>query len=215
MQYDSYCIDRIAIFDKIRGMPHTFERLDAIATLTSGHAFRRSLGDEPLGDMHVVTMAHVIADVFTIETELPKIDFSGATQSLQLAEGDLLFRARGISNQATFVESAAHPCVFAAPLIRIRVKNTSETDSHYLQWAINSRPMQQTITAEARGSVIKMVTLQSLRRLQVPLPDIAVQRRIAEIARLMRSEQIHSEALIAKRKDYAEQILWAKAQEVR
>ncbi|MES2878781.1 MAG: restriction endonuclease subunit S [Pseudomonadota bacterium] len=185
-----------------------------IAELSAGHAFRSSLNDESPGLVHVFTMAQSLGDSLNLETELPQIDFSGDIARLQLAPGDLLFRARGITTQAIFVESVQQPCIFAAPLVRIRVSNPQELDARYLHWVLNAPQLQRDINAEARGSMIRMVSIQSLRSLQIPMPPISVQQEIAEVARLLREERALSESLMEKNKIYAEKVLWAKAQEV-
>ena len=196
-------------------MPSTYTSLSAIAELSAGYAFRSSLNDEPPGLVRVVSMAQSLGESLNMEAELPQIDFSGDIARLQLEPGDLLFRARGTTTQAIFVESVQQPCIFAAPLVRIRVSKPQELDTHYLHWVLNTPQVQRDINAEARGSMIRMVSIQSLRGLQIPVPPIGVQRDIAEVARLLREERALSDALIEKNKMYAEQVLWAKAQEVR
>lgn len=186
--------------------------LSAIADLSAGYAFRSSLNDEPPGLVRVVSMAQSLGESLSVQAKLPQIDFVGDIARLQLEPGDLLFRARGVTTQAIFVESVQQPCIFAAPLVRIRVNKPQELDARYLHWVLNTPKVQRDINAEARGSMIRMVSIQSLRGLQIPVPPIGVQRNIAEVARLLREERALSDALIEKNKTYAEQILWAKAQ---
>jgi restriction endonuclease S subunit len=162
-----------------------------------------------------MSMAQSLGDALTMDIALPQIDFSGDPDKVRLETGDLLFRARGISNQAIYVESVRQPCILAAPMVRIRVNDPQQLDPRYLQWALNSPQVQRAIHAEARGTIIRMVSAQSLRALQIPMPAIHVQRGIAEFVRLMREEQAVSDSLIEKRRIYAEQVLWAKAQEFR
>lgn len=193
----------------------TNSSLSAIAELSAGYAFRSSLNDEPPGLVRVASMAQNLGESLNMEAELPQIDFSGDIARLQLEPGDLLFRARGVTTQAIFVESVQQPCIFAAPLVRIRVREPQKLDARYLHWVLNAPQVQRDINAEARGSMIRMVSIQSLRGLQIPIPPINVQRDIAEVARLLREERALSEAVIEKHRTYAEQVLWAKAQEVR
>jgi hypothetical protein len=194
-------------------MNHIPSKLSELADLSAGHPFRTSLALEPVGSVRVVSMAHSIDDALTQGSMLPQIDFIGNVSRLQLEVGDLLFRPRGVSTQAIFVESIAQPCIFAAPLVRIRIKSAEQVEGWYLHWLLNSPAVQRDINAQARGSMIRMVSLESLRNLQIPVPPIRVQREIAEVARLLREERALSEALMDKTRTYAEQILWAKAQE--
>lgn len=189
--------------------------LSQLAELTSGYAFRASLADEPEGDVRVVAMAQSVGDVLSAETELPSIAFPGVTSKLLLVPRDVLFRPRGVSTQAIYVESVEAPCIFAAPLVRMRVNDPQQLDSWYLHWVLNSLPVQRDINAQARGSMIRMVSLQSLRDISIPVPSIQVQRQIVEVARLQREERALSAKLVEKTQMYAEQILWAAAQKVR
>jgi restriction endonuclease S subunit len=132
---------------------------------------------------------------------------------MQLAAGDLLFRPRGVSTQAVYVESVNQPCIFAAPLVRLRISNPQQINGWYLHWLLNSPAIQRDINAQARGSMIRMVSLESLRNLQIPVPSMRAQLEIAGVASLLRQERALAEALMEKNKMYAEQVLWAKAQE--
>lgn len=189
-------------------------RMSDVAELSVGHPFRTSLADELPGLVRVVSMAHSIGESLTADADLPKIDFTGNVPRLQLAAGDLLFRPRGVSTQAIYVESVAQPCIFAAPLVRIRISNPQHIHGWYLHWLLNSPAIQRDINAQARGSMIRMVSLESLRNLQIPVPPMRVQLEIAAVASLLRQERTLAEALMEKNRTYAEQVLWAKAQEV-
>ena len=157
-------------------------------------------------------MAAIASPVLTQDMALPGIAFEGDIGKLQLAPGDILFRARGANNQSIFVESAQKTCIFAAPLVRIRVNDPQQLDPHYLHWVINSAPIQRDISTQARGSMIRMVSLPSVRGLLIPIPSLGVQLEIAEIARLLREEQALCAALLSTTQSYAEHLLWAKAQ---
>lgn len=196
-------------------MNHAFISLSAITDLLAGNTFRGSLHDEPTGDVSVMAMALAESDALTVDTELPKIAFNGDANKLQLEFGDVLFRARGVNNLSIYVESMRRPCIFATPLVRIRSNDPQKLEPRYLHWVLNSPAIQRNIHAQARGTMIRMVSLQSLRNLAIPLPPIQVQRKIAEVARLQREERALSEALMEKTQNHAEHVLWAAAQEVR
>ncbi len=181
----------------------------------AGFAFRGAIQDEPPGTVRVVTMAGVGGNTLTAELDLPSIAFNGDLTKLQVRPDDLIFRSRGINNQVIAVESVAQPAILAAPLVRIRIHDTHKVAPRYLHWLLNSAPMQRIIDGIARGSMVRMVSVSGLRDLRIPLPSIGVQRQIAAVASLQKQEEEISSVLIAKRQTLAEQVLWAKAQEVR
>lgn len=196
-------------------MTDAFVQLSTISNLLAGHTFRGSLQDESPGGVSVMAMALAESDTLTAEADLPQIAFEGDTGKLQLEPGDILFRSRGVNNRSIYVESARRPCIFATPLVRIRVHDRQKLEPRYLHWVLNSPAVQRDIHAQARGSMIRMVSLPSLRSLRIPVPPIGVQRAIAEVARLQRQERVLSEALLEKTQHHAEQVLWAAAQKVR
>lgn len=168
-----------------------------------------------MGSVRVVATVQGDGDVLTADVELPRITFEGNVPKLQLAVGDVLFRPRGVSTKAIYVGSVQAPCIFAAPLVRMRVLDKQRLDSRYLQWVLNSPQVQRDINAQARGSMILMVSLQSLRDIVIPIPTMEVQQRIVEVARLQREERALSAKLIEQTQRYTEQALWAAAQKVR
>lgn len=194
-------------------MPDAFIQLSAMSSLLAGNTFRGSLQDEPQGGVSVMAMSLAVSDVLTAEMNLPQIAFEGDTGKLQLEPGDILFRSRGVNNRSIYVESARRPCIFATPLVRIRVHDPQKLEPRYLHWVLNSPAVQRDIHAQARGSMIRMVSLQSLRTIAIPVPFIDVQRKIAEVAQLQRQERALSEALLEKTQHHAEQVLWAAAQQ--
>lgn len=189
--------------------------LSSLVDLQLGHSFRQSLGDEAQGGVHVVANLQGDSDVLTAGTELPRISFGGVLPKLQLEVGDVLFRPRGVSTKAVYVQSVRAPCIFAAPLVRMRALDRQRLDSWYLQWVLNSPQLQRDINAQAKGSMILMVSLPSLREIVIPVPPMDVQQRIVEVARLLREERALSAALDEHTQRYTEQALWAAAQKVR
>ena len=212
MQYANYDIFISEANHIIYSMMNVKMVLSQVAELSSGHAFRSSFADEPAGDVRVVAMAQSVGEVLAADAVLPHIAFSGPTSRLALVAGDVLFRPRGVSTQAIYVESVQGPCIFAAPLVRMRVNDPQQLDSWYLHWVLNSPHIQRDISAQARGSMIRMVSLQSLRDIAIPVPPIEVQRTIAELARLQRHERALTAKLAHETQNYAEQVLWAAAQ---
>lgn len=205
----------VFFYATVRRMADAFVPIHQFADLLQGVAFRGALQDELPGSTRVLSMANALGDRLDEPLDLPTIKFAGDESKFLVQEGDLIFRARGVSNQALLVGGLVQSAIFAAPLIRIRVHDTARVDPAYFQWAINSGPVQRAVDAVAKGSIVRMVAVSSLRDLRIPLPALDLQRRIAEFARLQREEQQLSTELIAKRQTMAEQVFWANAQKVR
>ena len=110
----------------------------------------------------------------------------------RLKEGDIVFARTGATTGKSFlIGECPTNAVFASYLIRVRVGDAVEPRfvSHFFQtpayWA--------QIMRSARGVAQPGVNATTLKALEVPLPPLAEQRRIAEVLD-------RSEALRAKRR---------------
>ncbi len=96
-------------------------------------------------------------------------------------QGDVLFRSRGDRNTATALTSwFKEPAVAVMPLVVLRPK-AELADPEYLAWFINQPPAQQYFDGCARGTGMRMIPVGCLAELEVPLPQLAVQKSIAEV----------------------------------
>lgn len=103
-------------------------------------------------------------------------------------QGDVLFRSRGDRNTATALTSwFKEPAVVVMPLVILRPKREL-ADPEYLAWFINQAPAQKYFDGCARGTGMRMIPVGCLSELEVPLPELAVQRSIAEVDGLARRE---------------------------
>lgn len=103
--------------------------------------------------------------------------------------GDVLFRSRGDRNTATALEAEwGWPAVAVMPLVILRPK-PDQIDSNYLAWTINQRSAQRHFDECARGTSIRMIPVGCLASLEIPVPDLATQRAIANVADLAAREQ--------------------------
>lgn len=114
--------------------------------------------------------------------------------------GEVFFKTRGSAFEAAILPTIEEPMVFAAPLVRLKLR-TAELDAGYLVWFLNSAPVQQQLQAAARGTVIRSVGPTELRQLEIPLPPLADQRNIAEVDALRRREAKLLNRLIGLRKN--------------
>jgi type I restriction enzyme, S subunit len=101
---------------------------------------------------------------------------------LLLQEDDILFNR---TNSKELVGKCAvfhdgQEFVFASYLIRVRADRT-KADPDYLAWVINSPIGRQQINAMSRQIIGQAnINSEELRQLQIPLPPVAVQKKIME-----------------------------------
>jgi hypothetical protein len=165
--------------------------LGELAEVRMGYPFRSRLEHNPQGDIAVIQMKD-IDDVNLLHTEeaIRVMPPKGKTHHL-LRAGDLLFRSRGRSNGAAQVLEGIGPAVLAAPMLLIRPHDVLPA---YLCWYINAPATQAQLAALAEGTSVRMISAEALKALEVPLPSLATQQRIAQAAALTEQEQ----ALLAR-----------------
>lgn len=162
-------------------------KLGELAQVQMGYPFRTRLEQDPAGDIAVIQMKDIdVANLVRVE-EAIRVSLPRGKSHHLLCPGDLLFRSRGQSNGAAQVAEGIGAAVVAAPLLRIRPRSVLP---EYLCWFLNSPLAQAQLAAVAVGTSVRMISVEALKDLEVPLPPETVQRRVAEAAAL--AEREHS-----------------------
>jgi type I restriction enzyme S subunit len=96
-----------------------------------------------------------------------------------LADGDIVFARTGATTGKSFLIRNPLRAVFASYLIRLRLK--AEIDAEFIYGFFQSTGYWQQIQAKARGGAQPNVNATLLAALEIPLPPLAEQKRIAGI----------------------------------
>ncbi len=101
--------------------------------------------------------------------------------------GDVVFRSRGDCNTAALIDEAfGEPAIAVMPLVILRVGNGVQPE--YLAWYLNQPEAQHHFDRGARGTKIRMIPMDCLVGLPVPVPDLATQRAIGRLHGLISQE---------------------------
>ena len=163
-------------------------QLKNIAAVSSGVTFRSRIEASTSGNVRVIQMKDLGEDNLvhldqTICVNLPKPKPNQLTQI-----GDIIFRSRGQTNTAAILNEEIQNAIIAAPLLRVR-PNKKKVASKYLLWWINQPSSQNYLASQSRGTMVKMVSKQDLEDLEVNLPPLDQQYKIAEFFSLSIKEQ--------------------------
>jgi type I restriction enzyme S subunit len=110
----------------------------------------------------------------------------------RLAPGDIVFARTGATTGKSFlIRGCPKDAVFASYLIRVRLQ--SSVEPRYVTHFFQTADYWAQIAKSARGVAQPGVNAMTLKALQVPLPPLSEQRRIAEVLD-------RAEALRAKRR---------------
>jgi hypothetical protein len=126
-------------------------------------------------------------------------DLSGKDWILE--RRDVLFMARGARNYSVLLEEIPHSALAAACFFIVRV-STQKVLPEYLFWYLNQAPVEHYLSRHSgRGVHMPVVRRAVLEDLDIPLPPLETQKKIAELDALRRKEQNLLDRLGQKRKD--------------
>lgn len=119
-------------------------------------------------------------------------------KSSQLSAGDIVFARTGATTGKTYlIESCPTNAVFASYLIRLRL--SERADPSYISHFFQTEDYWRQISSNSRGVAQPGVNASKLKFLEVPLPPLEEQKRIARIldaADALRSKRHESLAQI-------------------
>jgi hypothetical protein len=174
------------------------ERLPTLCDIQSGFTVRGKLGAAEEGP-RVITLRDTSDGAVEFDA-LGRAPLEEAGERYVAQEGDLIFRTRFEPNIAIHLGSFPGKAIVVSPLLRLRVTEPS-VEPAYLAWAINQRPAQTHINRQARGTSLRMIPRSALDDLEIPIPPIAVQRAIVEVAQLAEAERALTRRLADKRQE--------------
>lgn len=187
-------------------------KIGDIADVRMGYPFRSRLEHDPAGDVVVIQMKDIDdTNLLHIENAI-KVSLPEGKGHHLIHEGDLVFRSRGRSNSVALVAANIGEAVLAAPMLLIRPRSVLPA---YLHWFINFPATQVGLAALAEGTSVRMISIDAIKDLDVPVPSMARQRRIVELASLAQREQLLMADIAAQRKRLTEGVLMRYAKNTR
>lgn len=182
-------------------------KIQDIASVQMGYSFRSRLEASKEGTVAVIQMKDLEDDNTVNCDNLIKIDFDTLKPHHLALQGDLIFRSRGLVNTSAILLTNPGSTIVAAPLFRIRITKVDKVLPEFLNWYISQQAAQIFFESRVKGTAQKMISMETLKLLEVPLPSIEQQKRIVELASLTAREQSLLATLAKKRKQYIETVL--------
>ncbi len=186
-------------------------KLKNLATVQTGYSFRSRLDASENGELSVIQMKDLLADNTVSCNDLLKIAMSEVKSHHLVRMGDLVFRSRGLITSSAIMCDDPGPAVVAAPLLRIRVKDTGRVLPEYLNWFLSQRDAQAFFASQATGTAQKMVGKEVIEDLEVFLPPLAKQKAIIELAALSDCEAGLLRTIAEKKAQYVSNLLMQAA----
>ena len=190
-----------------RNMKTTKKKIGELVDIQTGYVFRGKPETSGKGNVRVIQNKDINEGVIHF-TKLEKVNFPDKGKRERVRKGDIIFRSRGASYAFILVtEAPSEEVVVASPLQLIRVKDAREVEPAYLAWALTQDDCQAIIESLAQGLTIKTVTKTALKSVELSLPPVSSQRKIAEIATLSAEIKSLNMELAEKQDAYVKAIL--------
>jgi restriction endonuclease S subunit len=179
-------------------------KLIEISAVIAGHSFRGRIENIPGGEVAVVQMKDVDPEKGLNCDDLYWVNMTGRKKPDYLRQGDILFVGRGYRIFAVLVDKDLEQTV-AGPHFFIIKKN--RVSPEYLTWYINHKRAQRYFARHVEGSDLPYINRTILEKLPVILPPLAVQEQIVNVHHCRLKEKALLEQLIAKKKQFLDQLL--------
>lgn len=140
--------------------------------------------EHPDGNVHALAIRDVVSSTPLDWRELPRVVVSEKYLVHCLHEGDVVIPSRGDYYKAWLFTGSDAPVLPVGQLNVIR--SAAELDAGYLVWYLNLSTTSARLSQILTGTSIKALTKTALQSLEVDLPALGRQRRIAEIDQLAR-----------------------------
>ena len=174
-------------------------KLGDLAHIRAGHSFRGAVEAVPEGAVAVVQMKDILPAGGVDWSSAVRTELVGRKEPDWLGGGDLLFVSRGSRYFAVCVDSPPAPAVCGPHLFHLTVKARELLMPEFLAWEVGQGPVQRQLQQAASGSLQLSVTRQALEALEIPLPSLATQRVVTDLAAAAARERAVLTALIQNR----------------
>ncbi len=177
-------------------------QLKRIATIQSGYISRGKIEPLDQGSHFLLQARDVDADRLSYQAgSLIRFNPSLSDKDWGLVLNDILFMARGSRNYSILIKEIPKPTLAAASFFIIRV-TSPEVRPDYLCWYLNQPPVAKYLQQQSgRGVHMPVVRRSVLESIQVPIPSLAVQEKIATLNDLLGNEVAMLEKLAEKRRE--------------
>ena len=119
----------------------------------------------------------------------PDVVAEGISEKHLLKNGDVLFAAKGTKNFAVVFENHNEPSVASTSFFVIRPSD-KKVLPQYLAWFLNNHTTQTLLKGQAIGTSIPSISKQVLENLEIPVPNIEIQKAILQITKLRNKEKL-------------------------
>jgi len=176
-------------------------KLNRLAIIRSGYHSRAKIESLEDGSHYLLQARDVDGErlIYRADT-LTRFNPDLSSKDGTLKKNDILFMARGARNYSLLLREIPDPTLAAACFFIMRVSNDKLLPA-YLFWYLNQPPVEQYLVRHSgRGVHMPVVRRSVLENLDIPHPNLEIQKKIVELEALRRQEEELTSRLVEKRK---------------
>ena len=163
--------------------------LGQLADIRTGYVFRSGVENDPAGDMRVVGMKDLKADLGVDWSGVVRIRSEQNLTDFLLQDGDILFTVRGARFYGVYMEKVSGRAIASHHLFHIRVRDRKVIRPTFLAWIMNRAEAQRYYAEHAMGqSSLRGLRRPDMQNLPLRLPPLAKQDEIMRAVDCMRRE---------------------------
>ncbi|MEW5798682.1 MAG: restriction endonuclease subunit S [Bacteroidota bacterium] len=159
-------------------------KLNDISQIQSGVYAKQSKN----GDVLYLQSGHINESGGVEKNVQPTVVLDHKLSNFILKEGDILFSAKGNRNISVVYDAQWGRAVASSTffVIRLAVKSVIP---EYLSWFLNHPKTQLLLKAQAKGVNPPSISIETMKDLQIEIPDIRTQQEILDIYALRKRER--------------------------
>lgn len=166
--------------------------LKSIATVRMGATLRGrdATRPDPAGSSRLVQISDLNNDGTFRNEDFTRIEPNETVNpSLYLRPGDILFPNRGTRTTAAVLTHTAENILAGAQFFVLTRKST-EVIPEFLAWTLRTTEAARYFASRRKGTLVQTLQRFHLEEFPVPLPSLAVQKKILELADLEREARL-------------------------
>ena len=177
-------------------------RLSKIAKIQSGYISRGKIEPREDGTHFLLQARDVDAECLIYKTEnLVRFSPDLSRKDWVLEPEDVLFMARGTRNYSVLIKEIPEQALAAACFFIVRV-SSDQVLPYYLCWYLNQATVDHYLGRHSgRGVHMPVVRRSVLESIDIPIPPLEVQSKIAKLDVLLENELKLIDKFAKKRKD--------------
>jgi len=176
-------------------------RLVEIASVQPGYLSRGRVRSVQGGTYWLLQAKDVSEGLGVLLNQATRFHPERRPELYQVTRGDILVVARGQHHRAYHVEQDLTNALAAATFYIVR-PDAIRILPAFLAWWLNLPRVQAELDVSARGTSIAYIGRDAIEALLVPIPSLAVQRRIERVTTLWRRKKSLQSHLDEKRERY-------------